>query len=125
MILAKKILGAFVRYGWTAIFAAPVVMKILGAVLDPETILELKRLGEPGGAIDSWLWITIMGLAPLAWSVWAKAIEVAKRWIAAHMPSTSLPKAEAAAASYSQVEKLKIAIGQYPSNVTRVPKDAA
>ena len=119
MILLKKILGSLVRYGWTAIFAAPFVLKMLSAFLDADTIEALTKLGEPGGAIESWLWLGVMAIAPLLWSWYQKAIEVAKRWIAAHMPDTSLPKVEAEAKRYNPIQKVGIAFGKYPSDVHR------
>ena len=93
MILFRKILGSTVLWLWTALFAAPFVVGTLAKVLPAETIEQLRSLGDPNGPMANYFFLALMSIAPLVTAWYAKMIEVAKRWIAAHMPSSSLPEA--------------------------------
>lgn len=111
-ILLKKMLGSLVRYGWTALFASPFVIHYFVVIFGDSLLTEIKALGDPNGPIVVWLTGAILAIIPLFWSWYQKAIEVAKRWIAAHMAPTTLPGTEEAAKSYSAVDKVRIAVGK-------------
>jgi hypothetical protein len=119
-ILLKKILGSFVRYIWIGLFSAPIMVKILTSFLDEETIEQIRTLGAEGGPVYLWVLSILVAIYPLLWSWYQKAMEVAKRWIAAKMPDGSLPKVEVEAKSLGVVEKLQIATNTaYPTRLQR------